>query len=83
MQAGLLIGKKVLCCREVRRVTSTRVAVARLRSEVEAMMDDIGWFAGIDWASGKHKVWLLNANGQAVGEREVDHAGASLSELCD
>jgi hypothetical protein len=47
------------------------------------MMDDIGWFAGIDWASGKHKVWLLNANGQAVGEREVDHAGASLSELCD
>jgi transposase len=47
------------------------------------MMDDIGWFAGVDWASEKHKVCLLNANGQAVGEREVDHAGAGLSELCD
>ena len=46
-------------------------------------MDDIGWFAGVDWASEKHKVCLLNANGQAVGEREVDHAGAGLSELCD
>jgi transposase len=47
------------------------------------MMDDIGWFAGVDWAAEKHKVCLLNANGQAVGEREVDHAGAGLSELCD
>jgi transposase len=47
------------------------------------MMDDIGWFAGVDWASEKHKVCLLNANGQAVGEREVDHAGAGLSALCD
>ena len=26
------------------------------------MMDDIGWFAGVDWASEKHKVCLLNAN---------------------
>jgi transposase len=47
------------------------------------MMDDIGWFAGVDWASEKHKVCLLNASGQAVGERDVDHTGSGLSELCD
>jgi transposase len=45
-------------------------------------MDDIRWFAGVDWASEKHKVCLLNANGQAVGERDVDHTGVGLSELC-
>jgi transposase len=47
------------------------------------MMDDIGWFAGVDWASEKHRVCLLNASGQVVGERDVDHSGAGLSELCD
>ena len=46
-------------------------------------MDDIGWFAGVDWASEKHRVCLLNASGQAVGERDVDHTGTGLSELCD
>jgi transposase len=45
-------------------------------------MEDIRWFAGVDWASEKHRVCLLNANGQAVGERDVDHTGAGLSELC-
>jgi transposase len=45
-------------------------------------MDDICWFAGVDWASEKHRVCLLNANGQAVGERDVAHTGAGLSELC-
>jgi transposase len=47
------------------------------------MMDDIRWMAGVDWASEKHKVCLLNADGQAVGERDVDHTGAGLSDLCD
>jgi len=46
-------------------------------------MDDIRWFAGVDWASEKHKVCLLNASGQVVGERDVDHSGTGLSELCD
>ena len=45
-------------------------------------MDGIRWFAGVDWASERHRVCLLNANGQAVGERDVDHTGAGLSELC-
>jgi transposase len=47
------------------------------------MMDDIRWFAGVDWASEKHRVCLLNASGEVVGERDVDHSGAGLSELCD
>jgi transposase len=47
------------------------------------MMDDIRWFAGVDWASEKHRVCLLNASGQVVGERDVDHSGTGLSELCD
>jgi transposase len=46
------------------------------------MMDDIRWLAGVDWASEKHTVCLLDANGQVVGERDVDHTGAGLSELC-
>jgi transposase len=46
-------------------------------------MDDIRWFAGVDWASEKHKVCVLNADGQAVGERDFAHTGAGLSELCD
>jgi len=46
-------------------------------------MDDIRWFAGVDWASEKHRVCLLNASGEVVGERDVDHSGAGLSELCD
>src|SRR5258708_28837470 len=62
---------------------STRVAVARIGSEKGTKMDDIGWFAGVDWASEKHRVCLLNAGGQAVGERDVDHSGAGLSDLCD
>jgi transposase len=47
------------------------------------MMDDIVWFTGVDWASEKHRVCLLDASGQAVGERDVDHTGAGLSALCD
>ena len=47
------------------------------------MTEDIRWFTGVDWASEKHRVCLLNANGQAVGERDVDHTGAGLAELCD
>jgi transposase len=47
------------------------------------MTEDIRWFTGVDWASEKHKICLLNANGQAVGERDVDHTGAGLAELCD
>ena len=45
--------------------------------------DEIGWFVGIDWASESHQVCLVDASGEAVGERSVRHGGAGLAEACD
>jgi transposase len=39
------------------------------------------WFVGIDWGSQKHQVCMLDGNRQVVGERVVDHDGASLAQL--
>jgi transposase len=47
------------------------------------MTDEVRWFVGIDWASQKHRICLLGADGGKVGEREVVHGGDGLSELCD
>jgi len=46
------------------------------------MTDDVSWFVGIDWASQKHRVCLLDAEGRCVGERDIAHGGSGLSELC-
>jgi transposase len=43
--------------------------------------DEIRWFVGIDWASEKHHACLLDGTGQMVGELEVVHGGAGLSDL--
>jgi len=47
------------------------------------MMDEIEWFVGFDWASEKHRVCLLDRQGGVIGERDVPHGGAGLTELCD
>ena len=47
------------------------------------MRDDVRFFVGIDWASQKHRVCVLDAAGRHVAERDVVHAGAELLELCD
>jgi Transposase len=39
------------------------------------------WFVGIDWGSQKHQVCMLDRHRQGVGERVVDHDGASLAQL--
>ena len=39
------------------------------------------WFVGIDWGSQKHQVCMLDRNRQVVGERVVNHDGASLAQL--
>jgi transposase len=39
------------------------------------------FFAGIDWGSDKHRVCLMNRDGQIVGERWIEHNGDSLAEL--
>lgn len=41
------------------------------------------WFAGIDWASERHQVCLLDRAGKVLGERSFAHGGAGLAELCD
>jgi transposase len=47
------------------------------------MVEDVGWFVGIDWAMQSHRVCLLDAEGRRVGEREFAHGGAGLTELRD
>jgi hypothetical protein len=44
--------------------------------------EDIRWWCGFDWASETHHVCLLDAKGDLVGERDVEHDGGSLAELC-
>src|SRR5215471_15299249 len=46
------------------------------------MTEDIRWFVGLDWAREKHRVVVLDAEGESVAERDVTHDGAALSELC-
>jgi transposase len=39
------------------------------------------FFAGIDWGSDKHRVCLINRDGQVMAERWIEHSGDSLAEL--
>src|SRR5678816_3934036 len=39
------------------------------------------WFVGIDWGSQQHQVCVLYRDRRRVGERSVDHDGASLARL--
>lgn len=57
------------------------VAAARSKTE-EQVSDDIRWFVGFDWAIERHRVCLLDAEGERVAERDVAHDGLALSQLC-
>src|ERR687888_1397991 len=39
------------------------------------------WSVGIDWGSQQHQVCVLDRDRHVVGERVVDHDGASLAQL--
>src|SRR5262244_988291 len=41
------------------------------------------WFVGIDWGSQQQQVCVLDHDRRRVGERVVDHDGASLARLAD
>jgi len=41
------------------------------------------WFVGIDWGSQQQQVCVLDRDRRRVGERVVDHDGASLARLAD
>lgn len=46
------------------------------------MTQDVHWLVGVDWATQKHRVCVLDSNGRVLGDREFNHEGAALSELC-
>ena len=41
------------------------------------------WFVGIDWGSQQHQVCVLDGERRRMGERAIDHDGASLARLAD
>jgi transposase len=45
------------------------------------MINQSHWYAGVDWASESHLVFLTNAEGRKVGEREFTHSGEGLAEM--
>jgi len=46
-------------------------------------MTEKQWFAGVDWASENHHVYLMDCNGKRLGERQFRHGGAGLAEMAD
>jgi transposase len=46
-------------------------------------MTEKQWFAGVDWASEKHRVHLTDGSGKRLGERWFRHDGAGLAEMAD
>lgn len=41
------------------------------------------WFAGVDWASQKHDVWLADASGKRLGKQTFEHSGQGFAQMCD
>ena len=44
-------------------------------------MDGIGRFAGIDWASARHAVCVIDERGAVTSRFEIEHTDAGLREL--
>lgn len=47
------------------------------------LQNDLLWFVGIDWGSEKHRICLLNREGEVVEKRWIEHSGHALTELAD
>ena len=47
------------------------------------MHQNQSWFAGVDWASQKHDIWLADGSGKRLGKRTVEHTGEGLAQMCD
>jgi transposase len=45
------------------------------------MSDTFQYFVGIDWATESHKVCVLNAHGERIAERIVEHSGTGLAQF--
>jgi transposase len=47
------------------------------------MEDAYQFFGGVDWASETHQACVLDAAGQVVGERSVQHSGTGVTQFLD
>jgi transposase len=47
------------------------------------MKQQLRWFAGVDWASEIHHVFLTDESGATRGERRFTHSGEGLADLAD
>jgi hypothetical protein len=45
------------------------------------MTDQREWYAGVDWASESHHVFLTDADGRRIAERSFQHGGEGLAEM--
>ena len=45
------------------------------------MTDQKRWYAGVDWASENHLVFLTDAEGHKIGERRFKHDGEGLADM--
>jgi transposase len=45
------------------------------------MTDQKRWYAGVDWASESHHVFLTDGDGRTLGERAFKHGGEGLAEM--
>lgn len=47
------------------------------------MSEEYDVYVGIDWGTQRHRVWVTDATGKCLGDREVPHTGVALIELAD
>lgn len=45
------------------------------------MTDQRQWYAGVDWASESHHVFLADGDGRKIGEKAFKHGGEGLAEM--
>jgi transposase len=45
------------------------------------MIDERRWYAGVDWATESHHVFLTDENGRRIGEKIFRHSGEGLAEM--
>lgn len=55
--------------------------MARAFKRGETMTDQRRWYAGVDWASESHHVFLTDDGGAKIGEKIFKHSGEGLAEM--
>src|SRR5271169_6885886 len=60
---------------------SAEVAAARSLKQRGEGMTEQRWYAGVDWASESHHVFLTDSAGRKTGEKIFKHSGEGLAEM--